>query len=180
MRNTQINQTTNEYVRNILDLRISSQLRILNGRTLGDSSGKTTFYAYNGVSIDDYCICNSLLLQDILNFKIHNYHCNLSDHCRISVQIPFNFSVAEQDSLRPLPRNLKWSEAQEQKFRTNTDVDKVNKICSEINRLDLSQNAEQNFNELISRFTSVLYDAVFGLPSRFLKPKKHRKPKHPW
>ena len=44
MRNTQINQTTNAYGRNILDLCISSKLRILNGRTLGDSSGKATFY----------------------------------------------------------------------------------------------------------------------------------------
>ena len=88
--------------------------------------------------------------------------------------------MAEQDSLRPLPRNLRWSEAQEKKFRTSIDVNKVNKICSEINRLDLSQNAEQNFNELISRFTSVQHDAAFGLPSRFLKPKKRRKPKNPW
>ena len=44
MSNTQINQTTNAYGRNILDLCISSQLRILNGRTLGDSSGKATFH----------------------------------------------------------------------------------------------------------------------------------------
>ena len=80
---------------------------------------------------------------------------------------PVKFSVVEQDSLRPLPSNLKWSEAQEQKFRTNIDVNKGNKICSEINRLDLSQNAEQNLNELISRFTNVLHDAAFGLPSRF-------------
>ena len=55
-RNTQINQTTNAYGRNIFDLCISSQLRILNSRTLGHSSGKATFYGYNGVSIDDYCI----------------------------------------------------------------------------------------------------------------------------
>ena len=32
------------------------QLKILNGRTIGDSVGKIT-YNYIGASIDDYCIC---------------------------------------------------------------------------------------------------------------------------
>ena len=35
---------------------ISSRLRILNGRTFGDSTGKFTFYQYNGNSVIDYCL----------------------------------------------------------------------------------------------------------------------------
>jgi hypothetical protein len=36
-RNTQVNQTTNSYVKSIIELCNTSQLRILNGRTIGDS-----------------------------------------------------------------------------------------------------------------------------------------------
>jgi hypothetical protein len=48
-------QITNTYGKNILELCIGSQLRILNGRTIGDSSGKATYFNYNGVTINDYC-----------------------------------------------------------------------------------------------------------------------------
>jgi hypothetical protein len=47
------------YGKNILELCIGSQLRILNGRTIGDSSGKATYFNYNGVTINDYCLCSS-------------------------------------------------------------------------------------------------------------------------
>ena len=40
LRNTAIHQITNEYGINLLDICIGSQLRILNGRTIGDTIGK--------------------------------------------------------------------------------------------------------------------------------------------
>ncbi len=40
--NTQVNQTTNSYGKSIIELCNSSQLRILNGRTIGDSVGEAT------------------------------------------------------------------------------------------------------------------------------------------
>lgn len=46
-RNTEINQNTNEYGKQILELCNEAQLRILNGRTIGDSKGKVTLYRYN-------------------------------------------------------------------------------------------------------------------------------------
>ena len=48
MRNTQINQTTNAYGRNILDLCISSQLRILNGRTELPNIGSNPVKFFSG------------------------------------------------------------------------------------------------------------------------------------
>ena len=49
-----IHQLTNEYGNNLLDICIGSQLRIMNGRTIGDTSGKPTYHGYNGSSLDDY------------------------------------------------------------------------------------------------------------------------------
>ena len=57
--NTELHQNTNEYGKNIVDLCNDAQLRILNGRTIGDSVGKITYHNYIGASIYDYCICNS-------------------------------------------------------------------------------------------------------------------------
>lgn len=43
-RNTEIPQTTNSYGKSVIELCIEAQLRILNGRTLGDSKGQFTFF----------------------------------------------------------------------------------------------------------------------------------------
>lgn len=43
-RNTEIPQTTNSYGKSVIELCIEAQLRILNGRTLGDSKGQLTFF----------------------------------------------------------------------------------------------------------------------------------------
>jgi hypothetical protein len=64
----------------VIDLCTEAQLRILNGRTIGDSSGKSTLHTYNGVSIDDYCICNSDFLPNILSFRVGQFQPLLSDH----------------------------------------------------------------------------------------------------
>ena len=42
-----------------------SHLRILNGRTLGDSVGKATYFNYSDVTINDYCICSASFLKNI-------------------------------------------------------------------------------------------------------------------
>jgi hypothetical protein len=48
-------QVTNGRGHDIIDLCISSQIRILNGRVMGDLHGKYTFYK-NGVSTIDLCM----------------------------------------------------------------------------------------------------------------------------
>ena len=50
---TQVHQNTNNYGKSIIELCSDSQLRLLNGRTLGDSVGKATYVNYSGVTIND-------------------------------------------------------------------------------------------------------------------------------
>ena len=103
-RNTQIPQSTNSYGKNIIELCTSSQLRILNGRTLGDSFGKVTYHSYNGASIVDYCLCSSSFLSKILSFRVEDFHPNLSDHCPTTVNILCCKNVEQQrNCLRQLP-----------------------------------------------------------------------------
>ena len=86
-RNTAIPQTTNSYGKYVIELCIAAQLRILNGRILGDSKGQLTFFNYNGSSVVDYCICSSDMLPSVVNFTVGDVEPNLYDHTPISINL---------------------------------------------------------------------------------------------
>ena len=81
LRNTQIPQTTNLYLKYVPVV----ELRILNSRTIGDSVGKVTYHNYNGTTINDYYICSASFLNNILNFQVGYFSPTMSDHCPITV-----------------------------------------------------------------------------------------------
>ena len=70
--------------RDLIDLCIQSKMRILNGRILGDLSGKFTSHCSIGSSVIDYCICSDKLLSKILCMKVHDFDRSLSNHCMMS------------------------------------------------------------------------------------------------
>ena len=182
-RNTETKQVTNEYGKNILDLCISSQLRILNGRTVGDSRGRATFHGFNGSSIVDYCICSSELLKDVLFFKVNEFDGIFSDHNQITVSIQSYFCYQDNKCQRHGPRTLKWNESQKQVFTNNIlHLDKSiisNNISSIIQNNDLSDN--DKVDKLISDFSSVLHKASNISPAKNVKSKRKRIiKKKPW
>ena len=61
---------TNEYGKQLLSLCQEYQLRILNGRTLGDLNGKLTCFKWNGCSAVDYGIVHRDLWNRIEFFKV--------------------------------------------------------------------------------------------------------------
>ena len=65
---------TDDYGRMLIDLCISCQCRILNGRTLGDTVDKLTSFQYNGSSTVDYCIVYQKLLDSVNFFKNRGFH----------------------------------------------------------------------------------------------------------
>ncbi|CAG2193283.1 unnamed protein product [Mytilus edulis] len=68
--------------KSLLDLCILNQLRILNGRVLGDVFGKYTCYTPNGSSVVDYVMVSESILDQILYFYVHNFMPTISDcHC---------------------------------------------------------------------------------------------------
>ena len=74
--------TMNNHGKYLIELCKTCNLRILNGRTLGDSFGKPTFHGKHGTSLIDYIICDQDLIQNIKNFVVKppTY---LSDHSQI-------------------------------------------------------------------------------------------------
>ena len=57
-------------------------LRILNGRTRGDSLGRPTFHGKNETSVIEYVICNQDLLPNVQHLVV-NTPSYLSDHSHV-------------------------------------------------------------------------------------------------
>ena len=61
--------TVNTQGRYLLDLCISSRIRIVNGRLDGDRHGNYTYYTSRGSSVIDYALVSADMLQEVLYFK---------------------------------------------------------------------------------------------------------------
>ena len=84
-------QHKNTYGHKLIELAISSKMKILNGRTLGDLMGKFTYIGYNGISTVDYVLgSENLLLQNYIHsFEVEELTL-LSDHRPISLTLQYN------------------------------------------------------------------------------------------
>ena len=64
----------------------SCQMRIVNGRFLGDSLGYYTFFNANGKGTVDYMIVSQDLFYSVISFMM-NAPSYLSDHCMIEINL---------------------------------------------------------------------------------------------
>ena len=89
---TQRNSFANElnsHGKRLLEICISADFRILNGRVSGDSLGRVTFHGKNGVSVVDYAVCDQDLLSHVANFVVKD-PLHLSDHSPITTWLNIN------------------------------------------------------------------------------------------
>ena len=95
--------TVNNHGKCLIELCKTCNLRVLNGRTLGDSFGKPTFHGKNGTSLADYIICDQDLIQNIKHFTVKppTY---LSDHSQILTWIRTK-QQNTPESTHPTPTN---------------------------------------------------------------------------
>ena len=78
----------NEYGRTLIDVCITHDLLIANGRTTSDPKGPCTCYTYNGSSLVDYGLC-SKSMTDRIDLKVEDIN-PLFDHCTVSTNISLN------------------------------------------------------------------------------------------
>ena len=90
----------NEYGRKLINLCISTGLRIVNGRLHEDKEiGKYTCIKKRGCSVVDYVIGSSDFFKYIHNFKV-NDHTPFSDHNIIQLSLPsiqYNGNITKTD-----------------------------------------------------------------------------------
>lgn len=106
-----LDRVVNTRGKEILDICVSAQMRILNGRKVGDSLGYHTCHKWNGSSVVDYAIVSESLLDTIPFFKVGEFMADLSDHCYITfdLSIPHIWTQPPCEIILPLPTSFKWS-----------------------------------------------------------------------
>lgn len=85
-----MDENTDERGKGIVDLCISNQLRIVNGRFIGDLLGQYTCFNSHGQSTVDYLISNEELMNQLLYFKVSDFISDKQDKFKLA-PIPFKW-----------------------------------------------------------------------------------------
>ncbi|CAC5411314.1 unnamed protein product [Mytilus coruscus] len=105
-------KTLNSQGKLLLETCIETKLRILNGRFLGDSVGKCTYFdARGGCSVIDYIIVSEDIFHYISYFSVLPL-VETSGHCIIRMSLKFNVPIVNHDNeytnMEFLPGNFIW------------------------------------------------------------------------
>ena len=90
-RRSQDSRTVNARGRNLLETCTALNLRILNGRIVGDLEDKKTCFYHNGSSVVDYVIGSKSILRNVRYLIANPLMPHLSNHCHLSFAIKANF-----------------------------------------------------------------------------------------
>ena len=153
----------------ILALCKTSSLRILNGRTAGDTTGKFTRYPSNlcdKPSVIDYALCSVPLLEDVITFSVLPFS-GLSDHCCIALKIRANVKICNQPSIgdqkeevNKITDNYKYTydkkrkHIYEQTLQNDTNIEKLSKF------LDKTALNSENIDIPITQLNDILLNAA--------------------
>ena len=77
-----MDSVSNTWGNKLIDICVSHNLCVLNGRTIGDLDGKFTFFGA-GLSTIDLTVVDSHILANTLGFKVHSFLPYYSSHCKI-------------------------------------------------------------------------------------------------
>lgn len=105
----------NAYGKRLIDLCREMELRFLNGRVMGDLSGKLTCYKWNGCSAVDYAVVQKDIFRNVDFFKVHDLMGHISDHCLISVGLKCKFyrHLLDSQCIYDLRPKYKWNNQSE-------------------------------------------------------------------
>ena len=148
---------TNSYCHKFLDVLINNQLRILNGRTLGDCRGKFTCFKYNGKSVVDYFACTTLLRTHVTSLQVNNL-CSYSDHCSLTLSL---YMRSKYECFIPIldfemmPQGYKWNEEGQTKFIDNQEVPEFANLFTTILEKEYSNDATGN-KSIVENFTEAI------------------------
>ena len=105
----------------LIDMCVSLDLTILNGRSVGDPFGEFTSIQPKGNNVVDYLITSDSLTKDISIFKVGEFIPWLSDHCPIFYVLEINAALEAppiSTSRIPAPKRFIWTEMAIDKFKS--------------------------------------------------------------
>lgn len=143
--------------RQITELCISTRMRLLNGRCIGDTLGKFTCHKPSGAIVVDYAIVSEELLKDIMYFHVHPFIPTFSDcHCKISFNLRASFKhILLENTMNKMPIPYKWTKYSQDKFQkalrninVNNDINNFLNTTFDLEEAGINQ-ACSVFNDII-------------------------------
>ena len=169
--------------KDLIDLCISNQLRIANGRVLGDMFGNFTCHTPNGSSTVDYMILSESILDQILYFKVSNFIPTMSDtHCKLEWEllVTSNQNTVNSGSnvhVNALSPNFIWDDNSAYQFAMALGSVEIQDQIHKFNNKSI-QDSQTSIDDTSTELANIILSAA----SRSLKRQKikHTKntPKH--
>ena len=153
----------NSYGEKLIDFSISTKMRILNGRTLGDFQGKFTYIGYNGASTIDYILASEsfLMRKYIHSFNVEDLT-SLSDHRPINVKLKYiknKETTNNPINLLPKPNRfyIKNIESYREKLENEMNQNKITSITGKIEKC----NNDKEINSITKEITNIYINAAY-------------------
>lgn len=169
--------------KDLIDVCISNQLRILNGRVLGDTFGNYTCYTPNGASTVDYVLVSESILNQILYFKVCNFIPLLSDcHCLLQWSLSAKYCMVNDEYAKneyitnEIPLGYIWTDESPFLFQNALESPDVKEKIDNFLKTD-KYDTQKSVNDAAVELSDILLLAAEkSLKTR--KPKKKGKQKH--
>ncbi len=141
----------------LISLCRTSGLRILNGRTVGDTLGYSTCFSHNGQpSVIDYMLASSTFLNNVEYLYVHppselSIHCMMSANIRASIK---SITTESETELHPPPPKYIWDNTSSLKYQQALLNPQVQKTISCFLNAELSidtiDDAVKNINDIVT------------------------------
>ena len=148
-------------------------MRIVNGRTLGDSLGSFTCHQYSGSSTVDYAIVEKSLYDLVKYFKVGKYMPDLSDHCVIELCIKsdLKYLLNQKEDMNYFFKTYKYTWKSEYKDKYQTAL---HNVTDQLNDL-LTTSQENNVDNMIENFNNILHNVCDHSLLNVKNKKNHTK-----
>ena len=177
------NKDTNKngYTTSFMDLLSQADLRIVNGRCLGDIYGELTCVNYNGASTVDYFAVNSHLLKNVVSFNVHPLT-EFSDHRPLSLLLKTHnsFIPSEQVSFDfdPVPQSYKWDASSPTSFYKAQQQDNINQLLTDLSEYKISN--PYDVHDYNNKLTNILHSVCAASLTRTNNKNMKQQNKHKW
>ena len=166
----------------LIDLCTENNLRILNGRIVGDCKGKKTCFQHGGSSLVDYVITNQNFLKNVRYFKIEDLKPHISDHCQLTYGIKAKLPPYKETVQNCIAQKYKKLNANE---NAKTQIPRLlsdkyaAKLVDSLDGVDLNDNT--NINKAVKEFTNTLQKLSIEAGFRYSNSdSKHKSDNPPW
>ena len=183
-RNNMDQHQVNEQGGDFLNLCKTCNMRILNGRKLGDTQGRHTYFGPNNLqpSTIDYAFVNQDYFQNVSFFTVNPFT-DFSDHCPVTAYIKmnvvYNRNRESTKKLNKKPYKIKWDKDKMWALRDELLTPSTQETLRIFNEKygDTNNVLIQNIDDANKAFTDVLVKASQKIMKvvRYNKKKKKRK-----